>query len=147
MALKEEIVRTAREIIGVPWIHQGRDPKSGLDCLGFLIYIGKKIGYLEPDFDYNTYHTDPDGLVLIEELRKKMDEISIKDLDEGDIPVIRMPNEKLPRHVGILAKGTFEMNIIHALREKTIGKVVEEPYRRWRKYTTHAFRFREEVDS
>lgn len=27
-------VSKARALLGVPWVHQGRDPKTGIDCIG-----------------------------------------------------------------------------------------------------------------
>jgi cell wall-associated NlpC family hydrolase len=37
------------DIIGVPWIEGGRDPSSGLDCLGVVLLVLERMGL--PSFD------------------------------------------------------------------------------------------------
>ena len=140
MFTRDDIVFYARSAIGARWIHQGRCPKAGLDCLGLLIYVGNQIGYFN-NFNYTGYKREPDGVVLIEEMRKYMTEIHLTELRKGDIAAIKFPWSPLPRHVGIIGEYKGEQTIIHSLRDKTLGKVVEQPFRRWKSHTSHAFRF------
>jgi len=140
MIYRDNIVNTARLTLGARWIHQGRCPKTGMDCLGVLIYVGNKIGYFDK-FNYTGYKREPDGILLLEELRRYLTEIHVTELGKGDVAVIKFPWNTLPRHVGIIGYSNKELSIIHSLRDKTIGKVVEQPFRRWRPYTCNAFRF------
>lgn len=139
---RQQIEDSARKLIGAPWVHQGRDPVAGVDCLGVLILVGHDVGYLN-DFHYDVYVREPDGETLLSELRKELDEIPVDDAREGDILVFRMAGERVPRHVGIIVRGLREYGLIHSLSETTVK---EDPLRRWNKYRTNAFRFRGLVD-
>ena len=37
------IISKAREYLGVPWVHQGRDKTKGVDCSGFVINIYEEL--------------------------------------------------------------------------------------------------------
>ena len=142
---RKQIVEAARSMIGTPWVHQGRSESAGVDCLGLVIVLGYKLGYLE-DFDYFVYHRQPDGITLLRELRKKLDEIKPEDIGLGDIVVIKFPGERLPQHVGIVVNGERERMIIHALKTKNTSEVVEEPLARWIPRITHAFKLRNIIE-
>ena len=38
------------DLIGVPFVSRGRDPKIGLDCWGLVMEIGRRMGKNIPDF-------------------------------------------------------------------------------------------------
>ena len=37
------------DLIGVPYLHKGRDPSIGLDCLGVVVWVGNRV--LDTDMD------------------------------------------------------------------------------------------------
>jgi cell wall-associated NlpC family hydrolase len=44
-----------RDLIGIPFIHNGRDPKQGLDCLGLVVETFKRFGIQIPDLRQACY--------------------------------------------------------------------------------------------
>ena len=44
-----EIADTARNYLGVPFVHQGRSPQ-GLDCVGLLVQVAEDLGFEAHDF-------------------------------------------------------------------------------------------------
>ncbi len=136
---RKDVETSVRKLIGSPWIHQGRSPEAGIDCLGVLLFVAEDLGYIK-DFDFHVYRREPDGFTLINELRKHLIEIPVSEALNGDILVLRMAGEKLPRHIGIITKGEREYMLVHALDDTSQRKTIEEPLRKWEKYKTHAFR-------
>jgi cell wall-associated NlpC family hydrolase len=108
---REEIVAAARSFLGIRFLHQGRD-ENGLDCVGFLVAIGKKIGYPEI-FDVEGYRRVPSADTIRETLRKNCDEIKVENAKPGDIFLMRMGGIK-PRHTSVYLSDEGEPQIIHA---------------------------------
>lgn len=142
---REDIIREARTLLGVPYRHQGRDPAIGIDCVGEVLVVAHRLGYAT-NFHFTAYERDPDPELFVGLMREHLEEIAITDLRPADVPCVRFPRRKEPQHVGILVPGTFELMMIHSLHNKTINRVVEEPYRKWQEHTMHAFRFRGVID-
>ena len=71
---------------------------------------------------------------------------NVNDAKHGDVLILRTPGKPLPTHVAILAKGQNEMTLIHSIQISKDRKTVEEPFRRWERLVTHAFKFREIED-
>lgn len=42
MTTRLAIAKAAEELIGVPFLHQGRNPTVGIDCAGYIVYLAKK---------------------------------------------------------------------------------------------------------
>jgi cell wall-associated NlpC family hydrolase len=137
---RDDVQREARKIVGAEWVHQGRDPASGIDCIGVIVWVGKQLG-VESD-DRTNYSREPVGELLVDEFRQRFDEIPISQAREGDILILRNAGKRLPTHVAILARGQMEYMLIHSIQISSARKTVEEPYRRWARLVTHAFRFR-----
>ena len=38
------------DLIGIPFVSSGRDPKTGLDCWGLVLEVGRRFGKNWPDF-------------------------------------------------------------------------------------------------
>ena len=137
---RSDIEREARKLIGVPWIHQGRNPETGIDCLGVLYVICVNLG-VEVE-EYTAYKREPDGEMIVTEMNKYFDEIPLLEAREGDILIFRMAGEKYQRHIGILTKGTHEYMLVHSITAHQSGYTVEETLRRWGRLATNAYRFR-----
>lgn len=117
-----EIVQSARELLGTPFHHQGRVSGVGVDCVGLVILVARKLGYVPSDFDFTGYPRYPDGKVLIEQLGLHLIEIAKPNMQIGDIVCVAF--DKHPQHVGIIGDyrhGGF--SIIHAAGKH--GKVIE----------------------
>ena len=141
---RDDVVQTARQLIGAEWVHQGRDPSTGIDCIGVIVWVAKKSGLHFPDrVDYGR---EPIGELLVDEIRGRLEEIPVESAKHGDVLILRTPGKPLPTHVAILARGQNEMTLIHSIQISKDRKTVEEPFRRWQRLVTHAFKFREIED-
>lgn len=124
----------ARQYVGVPWLHQGRDPRHGLDCVGLVVRYVTARGYAVKD--RKNYGRDPDGS-LVHELCRLFGQPT-NDPRPGDVVVMAYA-AKLPRHVGILSEFNGQPHLIHA--DSRQGRVVEHPIdARWRKRIVGAWR-------
>lgn len=121
----EERIARAREMLGVPFLHQGRDT-VGIDCVGVLIHAHAYTAKVP------TYPRDP----FNQQLEKQLDAIfgeplivstygvPASDLQEGD--VVAMAYAKQVRHVAMVAKHpTIEgqLSLIHS--DSSLEKVTE----------------------
>lgn len=118
---RADVVAKARELVGrlpngrpmVPFKHQGRHPKTGLDCAGLPVWVGTQLGLL--DFDFTAYERYPDGYrlraIMDEQMVKKVD----RDMEPGDVLLLRNIDTKWPMHLAIvteLADGS--LGVIHS---------------------------------
>lgn len=112
-ATRAEVVGAAREMLGARFLHQGRDPQTGIDCVGFLVVLANRLGY--PDVnDVEGYRRTPSAEVIRQTLRQSCDEIPVSEVRDGDIFLMRMGGIK-PRHVALaLTDRGGEPCIIHA---------------------------------
>lgn len=148
-----DIVSEARNLLGVPWVHQGMHPEFGIDCRGMLLVIADRLGYLFRDYS-KTYRRRSPAVELRVALLDEFDLIWQREADEvhddvpdhllqaSDVVLIRFPRDDVARHVGIIADGIYERTIIHAYEPAFGGgKVVEEPFRRWKPHVVALFRW------
>jgi cell wall-associated NlpC family hydrolase len=141
--MRDRIVQEARNIIGAEWVHQGRNPGTGIDCIGVIVWVANKVG-LEFS-DRTNYGREPVGQLLVEEVRERLIEIPIEEAQHGDVLILRTAGKPLPTHIAILANGDKELNLIHSIQIGQARKTVEEPYRRWKRLVTNAFKFKEVI--
>jgi cell wall-associated NlpC family hydrolase len=148
MVTRAQIEQSARKIIGAPWHHQGRSLDGGLDCIGAIIFVGLDVGsFTQEEMDKSDivdYSRNADAFeLLVQKLRYSLDEIPIASAKEGDVVTFRLPHECLTSHVAVLVRGQREMSVIHSVQTRA---AYEDIYRRWYRYATHAFRFRDLED-
>lgn len=112
---REGIVELVRSTLGAPWRHQGRDPTTGLDCAGLIIWIGWETGYLPRDFDVQGYQRIPDGRTLHEALTNHAQLRAWPDWQPGDFVLLRDIRTTWPCHLGFLVPrpGSADPNMIH----------------------------------
>lgn len=131
----DDVVATARGWLGVPFLHQGRS-RSGVDCAGLVICVGRELGELATDFDVNGYRRSPDGSML-RECDARL--VAISAPEPGAVAMMRFSEE--PQHLAFVVPyrhGGFA--ILHALQKS--GRVVEhrlDPL--WRGRIVRLFRF------
>jgi cell wall-associated NlpC family hydrolase len=53
--MAESLLLKVRDLIGVPFVQNGRDPKTGLDCYGLFKEVQKRIGIDVPEFEMTVY--------------------------------------------------------------------------------------------
>lgn len=112
MITRDQIVETAKSLVGVRFRHQGRD-RNGVDCVGLLVLIGRELGY-EDIKDLADYRRTPTPSVMRAFLEANLDEIPLDDLKPGDVIWMRMGGLK-PRHAGVfVGKWGGEDAIVHA---------------------------------
>lgn len=108
---RQSIIRTAREFLGTRFLHQGRNPATGLDCVGLLIVLAQRLGY--PHQDVAGYRRTPSADTIRQMLLLNCDEIPLGEIRDGDIYLMRLGGIK-PRHVSIHHNFNGRDSIIHA---------------------------------
>ena len=122
-------VDAARAYIGVPWVHQGRNPAIGIDCIGLLVLaFGPSLGDATPA----DYSRDPHGARLESELQARFGApvvearasrpIELATLQPGDIGVLSYGGPV--RHVGLIGDHAHGVSLIHT--DSRLGRVVEQ---------------------
>jgi len=113
----------------IKWEHQGRDPDTGLDCIGMPRWAFSLQGELPPELEaeFAAYHRIPDGWRMLSIMRKYFQEIPTNDQQElvninGVEPadLIVMFLKRNPCHMGVLVNQT---EIVEAFKNATIARV------------------------
>lgn len=133
---RADIVDKARELIGTRYRHQGRNPATGVDCVGLLVAVADSLGY--PHTDMTVYRRVPQPEVLIGLMRDNLDEIPLEEATIGDVVLMTVGGRK-PRHAAIIAS---ESTLIHSLNKPGVNRVVEHPIKLWARGFVKAFRMR-----
>lgn len=108
----------ARALIGVPWVHQGRNLAVGLDCIGLLAVVFAGTRYAE--HDCTEYGRDPHDGLLERHLRSVFG-APRDDVQQGDVVAMRYVGPI--RHVGIVGDHPHGLSLIHT--DASIGRVTE----------------------
>ncbi|VAX12586.1 hypothetical protein MNBD_GAMMA24-1027 [hydrothermal vent metagenome] len=96
-AEKWNVVKTARQLVGIPYRYGGSTPKSGFDCSGLVYYSYRQAGLNISRTSKEQYH--------------QAQPVSRRHLQPGDLIFFRSNYGGFVSHVGIyLGKGEF----IHA---------------------------------
>lgn len=115
------IAECARRFIGTPFLHQGRQPGKGLDCVGVAFCAAWECGLKVPDFRGYGKMPDPDKMVA--EIAKRCDAATEGRLS-GDLIVFAYRKGKAA-HMAV-ACGE---HIVHAY--ESAGGVVCTPLGHW----------------
>lgn len=121
MTTRPEIIAAAREMIGVPWVHQGRSER-GLDCGGLLVTaIAKRFALT--DADVVGYDRMPDGKTLKAICDEHMMPIRIDEIQPADVVLMIGPMRR-PQHLALVTDYPWGgLAILHAAADH--GKVIE----------------------
>lgn len=131
MITSRDFISEARKHLGVKYLHLGRDPSKGLDCIGLLARVATDLG-LEVK-DNLAYSKSPDPLVMGEGLKDHMIEIPKTNIVPGTVVWIKFLEH--PQHVALV---TDRDTIIHSYER--VGGVVEHRFSRaWRRRVSKAF--------
>jgi len=121
--LANEIVASAHTLIGVRFLHHGRDMR-GIDCVGVPIYIAKDVGIKE--WDTIDYGPRP-NMNEFERLIRATGSKPVRYLDVAHGDMLRMMSAgRFPVHIGIYEKmPNGQEYVIHAFAP--FKKVVRSP--------------------
>ena len=109
----------------VKWLHQGRDPDVGVDCIGLPRWAYRNQGLNLPeqlDREFDSYHHRPDGVRMLRVLRQWLEELTLEAAQPGDL--ILFYQWKNPQHMAVLV-GPNE--IVEAFKNGHISKVLKQP--------------------
>ncbi|WP_396615441.1 hypothetical protein ACHZ97_14280 [Lysobacter soli] len=111
-------VEIARRSIGVPWLHQGRDPAVGIDCVGLLVLAFE---YPGPTPDYGR---DPFDGLLESHLQAHFGASRTDGVRVGDVLAFAFAGAV--RHVGLVGDYLYGgLSLIHT--DSHLGRVTEHP--------------------
>ena len=118
--LRAQIVAEAREWMGTPFHHQARCKGAGVDCVGLVIGVCKKLKLT--DFDHYTYSRIPDGQMMKATCEANMARIPFAEIIPGDVILFHFGSH--PQHLAIVGDHPHGgLSIIHSYAPSK--KVVE----------------------
>lgn len=137
--LRQDIVKTARLLMGTPFHHAGRTmgTSGGVDCAGLVVVVARLLNYPVVDQE-DGYSRMPDGETLHRLVSRSFDPVIPALRQSGDIGLFWFDRvSKWPQHVGILT----DTGIIHSTMD--VKRVVETPLSKaMLKRLCHVFKFR-----
>jgi cell wall-associated NlpC family hydrolase len=112
----------ARAYLGTPFLHQGRDPRVGIDCVGLVSLAVRDCGLIHLlGHDFTAYARDPANGALQAKLRAAFGD-PVCCLHVGDVVSIDFRGQT--RHVGVIGlMPDGRPSLIHTYR--TPAKVIE----------------------
>jgi len=125
----DRVIAAAREYLGTPFHHQGRQKNRGLDCAGLIECVARDLGYSVPVHD-GYARTPYNGL-----FEQRLSEYMISDVEKqpGCVILIKFMGMD-PSHTAIYTGKT----IIHAY--ESAGRCVEHAYdKKWQRMTVRAY--------
>lgn len=111
-----KLYKIARKLLGVPYVHQGRNAKYGVDCGGVLFFVLKELG--RKPIDAGAYNSFIDFDLI--DLMKKNGFRQVENGEPGDVAVIKIKG--YPQHLVILS----DTGIIHCHAKS--GTVIETAF-------------------
>lgn len=147
MMTRESIVECARGLLGVEWVHMGRNGLNGsrgIDCAGVLCWIAHQHGMPYEDH-VGWYDPFPDGKTLTEDLSRNLTPIEPSEASLGDVIVFWVDGHpkghEPPQHIALIVS-TEPLAILHSTNKLGIGKVVQHRIPpKWVDRITEAYRF------
>lgn len=133
MSPAERCVARARELIGVPWRHKGRNPARGIDCVGLAVIAVAAGGIVMRD--RTNYGREPWKDGLRQDIEAHFGEPMPRDAwRPGGVVLLRWADHEEPGHIGITGNGTTDVSLIHCYNSSGIMQTVEHDIDdRWRK--------------
>lgn len=126
----------ARRYLGVRYLHQGRDPAVGLDCIGLLTCAARDCGLTLVEHDRTDYGPNPHGGMLEQQLRAAFGSPSA-GMSPGCVIAIAFP--VVTRHVAIIGEGPHGLTMIHTYNKP--ARVIEHRLdERWCRRITGIYR-------
>ena len=120
---RRDIVAMAQAWVGVPYRHQGRNRKEGVDCAGLLFGVSDDFGHhVEVSLGYSTM---PQRAMILDPMNKHCWKPLRQDpLIPGDIGVFWGWNRAEPQHFAFIGGQHGRLTVIHSYSKYM--KVVEQ---------------------
>jgi cell wall-associated NlpC family hydrolase len=142
MTSRFAVIAEARALLGVRFLHQGRHPAYGLDCLGLLLVSAQRAGItlqgLSPlALAMPAYASRPDAALLEAQLEQHLERCAEPQI--GDVLLLRIQGRA--QHLALVTDypEPGAVGMIHAYAPAR--KVVEHTYNQpWRNATHALFR-------
>lgn len=121
---RADIITAARSYIGTPFVHQGRNRATGLDCIGLIWNVARDVGY-----DYqmvNNYSSSPNGARVragADNALLTPERQGYNKLMPGDVFLVWVSRPGEPQHFGVVGTMSGYLTAIHAFQK--VGRVVE----------------------
>lgn len=128
--MRPDIAAAALSFCGVPFAHQGRQPRKGLDCIGVWVCAVRACGI--PIIDWKGYARFPRASDLTTRMEAQFDVVS--EPEPGDAVQIRWPRVQ-PRHLGVCIGGG---HFVHVYENGVVMRDVLSAYRVHRYYRVRA---------
>ena len=120
---RDQIVTTARNYLGCPWMHHGRN-RNGIDCVGLLVCVCHDLGL--PVEDMKGYSAVPTGFGFMNHFLKQAPINKTRLLLPGSIAMIR--GAERAAHCGIFAEKDGRKSLIHSSNQTMqVEEVFWEP--------------------
>lgn len=104
------------DLIGIPYLIHGRDPKVGLDCYGLVRVASTRMGFFSPD--YGNPSCDPSFLTTMKETEPIKDlYVELKKPEPGCL-VTFCVKRPYTTHIGIVLDDCNRF--LHVMRNKNV---------------------------
>lgn len=114
---RADFVNAALDLLGTPFLHQGRLPGIALDCAGVVVCAARAAGYKVADVQ--GYARIPSHGQFMGAVMEHCDTIAIEDAQPGDLMMFAFRSE--PQHIAIITR-IDPITILHSYQQ--VGKVV-----------------------
>ena len=138
----DEVVARARAWIGTPYQHQASCRGAGTDCLGLVRGLWREMLGTEPETP-PAYTPDWSEPARSEELlaaaRRHLLRVPVEEMGPGDVAVMRMAENAVAKHMGVIARSEAGETLIHAYSSHGVVESTLTPS--WRRRIAAVFRF------
>lgn len=138
----DEVVARARAWIGTPYQHQASCRGAGTDCLGLVRGLWREMLGTEPETP-PAYTPDWSEPARSEELlaaaRRHLLRVPVEEMGPGDVAVMRMAENAVAKHMGVIAQSAAGETLIHAYSGHGVVESTLTPS--WRRRIAAVFRF------
>lgn len=130
------LFEVASNYIDTPFVHQGRVPGSGLDCVGVYVCAAHAVGLKLHDFI--AYGKEASSKELLARLKENFVLVEPKEKQKDDLLLFWVITKNIPQHIGLYGgNGSF----IHAYSRPQYGKVrLDSLEGRWEKHLHSVWR-------
>ncbi len=131
---QDAIVRSARDWVGTPYVHQMSRKHAGCDCLGLIRGVWRDVLGAEPEPvpAYSQDWSEPQSDErLWQAAARHMTEIDKSWHVAGSVILFRMRDQSVAKHLGIATNGQSGPSFIHAYtRHGVVESALSAPWRR-----------------
>ena len=125
--LVADLVSLAEREPPVRWLHQGRDPDVGLDCIGLIRWAILQQAPLPDVIEHEfaqPYHLKFDGVRMLQLLQRWLPQVERAEIAPADILLFYY--KRNPQHVAVMVSET-EVVEAYILRHAGISRILKQP--------------------